>query len=153
RGEAQPVEVELRYTRHGPVLHQDAQRHRAYALKWVGSEPGGAAYLGCLALNRAGNWQQFLEALQAWKSPSENMIYADVDGHIGWVAAALTPLRKGWDGLLPVPGATGEYEWQGFLPVPSLPQLFDPARHFVATANHNILPPQYAHAISYEWTP
>ncbi len=153
RGETKPIEVELRYTRHGPVLHQDTQRQRAYALKWVGSEPGGAAYLGCLALDRAGNWQQFREALKAWKAPSENMIYADVDGNIGWVAAALTPVRQGWDGLLPVPGAAGAYEWQGFLPVGELPQTFNPSRHFVATANHKILPPQYPHAISYEWTP
>ncbi len=153
RGEAQPVEVELRSTRHGPVLHQDPKRHRAYALKWIGSEPGGGAYLGCLALNRAGNRQQFLEALKVWKLPGENMIYADVDGNIGWVAAALTPIRKNWDGLLPVPGASGAYEWQGFLPMQELPQTFNPSRHYIATANSNILPPQYPHAISYEWTP
>jgi penicillin amidase len=153
RGEAQPVEVELRFTRHGPVLHQDAQRQRAYALRWVGAEPGGAAYLGCLSINRAGNWQEFLAAMKAWKAPGENMMYADVDGNIGWVATALTPVRKGWDGLLPVPGAAGGYEWQSFLPIKDLPQAFNPPRHFLATANHNILPAGYRHAISFEWTP
>src|SRR5262249_42949720 len=112
RGEAQPVEVELRFTRHGPVIHEDAKRHRAYALKWTGSEPGGAAYLGSLALDRAKSAREFLGALKAWKLPSENMVYADVDGNIGWVATALTPVRKGWEGLLPVPGAKGEFEWQ-----------------------------------------
>jgi penicillin amidase len=153
RGEAQPVEVELRFTSHGPVVHEDAKRHCAYALKWAGSEPGGAAYLGSLALDRAKNGREFVAALKAWKVPSENMVYADVDGNIGWVAAALTPVRKGWDGLLPVPGAKGANEWQGFLPVEELPQSHNPAAHYVATANHNILPAGYQHEIAYEWAP
>jgi penicillin amidase len=152
-GEAAPVALELRFTRHGPVLHQDAKRHRAYALKWVGSEPGTAGYLGCLAVDRARSWREFTDALKAWKSPAENMIYADVDGNIGWVAAGLTPVRKGWDGLLPVPGAAGAYEWQGFLAVKDLPQVYNPAKHLLATANHNILPQDYPHEIGYEWAP
>lgn len=149
----EPVAVELRYTRHGPVLHQDPKRHRAVALRWVGSEPGGAAYLGSLAIGRAQNWKEFLAALRAWKLPGENMVYADVDGTIGWVATALTPVRNGWDGLLPVPGAPGTHEWQGFLPLAELPQLVNPPGQVLATANHNILPPGYRHAIAYEWAP
>jgi penicillin amidase len=153
RGEAQPVEIELRFTRHGPVIHEDAKRHRAYALKWAGSEPGGAAYLGSLALDRAKNGREFVAALKAWKTPSENMVYADVHGNIGWVASGLTPVRKGWDGLLPVPGAKGAFEWQGFLPFNELPQVHNPSRHYVATANHNILPAGYQHEIAYDWAP
>jgi penicillin amidase len=153
RGEQQPIELELRFTRHGPVIHEDAKRHRAYALRWAGSEPGGAAYLGSLALDRAKDGRELVAALQRWKVPSENMVYADVDGNIGWVAAALTPVRKGWDGLLPVPGAQGAYEWQGFLPLLELPQIQNPAVHYVATANHNILPADYRAEIGYEWAP
>ncbi len=153
KGEPQPVEVELRFTRHGPVLHEDEKRHRAFALKWVGSESGTAAYLAGLAVARAGNWKEFLTALEAWKSPGENMVYADVDGNIGWVAAGLTPVRRGSDGLLPVPGAAGAYEWQGFLPVKELPQASNPATHWIATANHNILPPEYPHVVGYEYAP
>jgi penicillin amidase len=151
RGEARPQEVELRFTRHGPVIYQDEKRRRAFALKWSGSEPGGAAYLGSLAVGRARNWKEYLAALKGWKIPALNMAYADVDGNIGWVAAGLTPVRKGWDGLLPVPGGAGKYEWQGFLDVKDLPQVFNPPDHFVATANHNILPAGYKHAIAYEW--
>jgi penicillin amidase len=148
-----PVEMELCFTRHGPVIHEDTHRHRAFALKWVGSEAGGAAYLASLALDRVRSGAEFVEALKAWNMPCENMVYADVDGEIGWVAAARTPLRRGWDGLLPVPGARGEYEWRGFLPTKELPQVRNPARHFIVTANHNILPPGYPHEIAYEWAP
>jgi penicillin amidase len=152
KGEAKPREVELKFTVHGPVIHEDKERHRAYALRWVGAEPGAAGYLASLTLNRVQNWKEFLKAMERWKVPSENLVYADVDGNIGWVAAGMTPIRKGWSGLLPAPGAEGKYEWQGFLPVSELPQKFNPSAHFIATANHNILPPDYKHELGYEWT-
>jgi penicillin G amidase len=151
KGEAQPREVELKFTIHGPVIYEDKERRRAYALRWVGSEPGTAGYLASLTLNRVQNWKEFLKAMERWKVPSENLIYADVDGNIGWVAAGMTPIRKGWSGLVPVPGAEGKYEWQGFLPVSELPQSFNPSKHFIATANHNILPPGYKQELGYEW--
>lgn len=152
KGEKEPVEMELRFTRHGPVLHQDAKRNRAFTLKWTGSEPGGAAYLGGLALGRANNKKEFLKALQSWKMPALNFVYADKNDVVGWVAAGLTPIRKNYDGLLPVPG-NGEFEWQGFLPVSDLPQSFDPESGYLATANNNILPPGYKHEIGYEFAP
>jgi len=151
KGEAQPREVELKFTTHGPVIYEDKELRRAYALRWVGSEPGTAGYLASLTLNRVQNWKEFLKAMERWKVPSENLVYADVDGNIGWVAAGMTPIRKGWSGLLPVPGAEGKYEWQGFLPVSELPQSFNPPKHFIVTANHNILPPGYKHELGYEW--
>jgi len=153
RGEPQPVELELRFTRHGPVIHEDRERRRAYALRWAGSEPGAAGYLASLALDRATDAASFVEACKAWKLPSENIVYADVSGNIGWIAAAMTPVRKGWDGLLPVPGAAGEYEWQGFLAHEDLPQQANPAEHFILTANHNIRPEGYPHEIAYDWAP
>ncbi len=153
RVKGRDVPVELRFTRHGPVIHQDDQKHLAFALRWAGSEPGGAAYLGSLAVGRAHNRAEFMHALKSWKIPCLNFVYADVSGMIGWVAAALTPIRQGWDGLLPVPGASGKYEWQGFLSIPELPQAFAPDQHWLATANHNILPAGYAREIGYEFDP
>jgi penicillin amidase len=147
---AAPVEVELKFTRHGPVIHEDRERHRAYALRWVGSEPGTAGYLAGLALDRARSASEFRQALARWKVPSENLVFADVDGHIGWQVAGLAPVRKGWSGLLPVPGS-GEYEWQGFLPASELPGAADPPAHFLATANHDILPPAYPHELGFDW--
>jgi penicillin amidase len=151
-GKSEPVETELRFTRHGPVIYQDEETQQAFALKWVGCEPGTAAYLPSLAIGRANNWDEFHDAVARWKLPSENMLYADVEGHVGWVAAALTPVRENHVGLLPVNGADGEHEWQRFLSVDELPQLFDPPDHIV-TANHNILPAGYEQTIAYEWAP
>lgn len=154
KGKSEPVEVELRFTRHGPVIHQDRKKHLAFALKWAGSEPGGAAYLGGLALSRARNRAEFLKGLECWKIPSLNFMYADVEGNMGWVAGGAIPIRpKGHHGLLPVPGATNDCDWLGYLPVKDMPQSFNPDRHWLATANHNILPKGYDKQISYEWAP
>lgn len=151
-GKSEPAEIELRFTRHGAVIYQNEAKQRAYVLRWVGTEPGSAAYLASLRLDRVKSTKEFTEQLSNWKVPALNMVFADVDGHIGWVASGATPVRGGWDGLLPVPGAKGKYEWQGFLPVTELPQKHNPADGYVASANYNILPPNYPHTISYEWS-
>ncbi|MBM3812434.1 MAG: penicillin acylase family protein [Acidimicrobiia bacterium] len=153
RGVKAPRPIELRYTIHGPVIAEDLGRHRAYALKWVGSEPGTAGYLAALSLARAHNWDQFQQAAARYKVPSENLVYADRAGNIGWIAAGLAPIRRNWSGLLPVPGHTGEYEWSGFLPAGQMPRRFNPPSGAIATANHNILPDGYPHPLSYEWAP
>jgi len=150
--EAEPVSVELRYTRHGPIVHEDRARNLAYALRWTGSEPGTAGYLAGVALDRARDASDFREALRRWKMPGENFVFADVDGGIGYQAAGLAPRRTRGDGLLPVPGARGEYDWQGFLRLEDLPHATDPAEGFLATANHNTLPAGYPHAVNYEWS-
>ncbi|MEX2263735.1 MAG: penicillin acylase family protein [Bryobacteraceae bacterium] len=148
---AEPRAVDLRYTVHGPILHEDHARNRAYALKWVGSEPGTAGYLAGLSLARARNWQEFEAAIARYKVPSENILYGDVDGNIGWYASGMTPIRKNWSGLFPVPGDSGEYEWSGFRKSTELPHLYNPASHWIATANHNILPKDYGIPLGYEW--
>jgi penicillin G amidase len=151
KGRSKPEPIELRYTIHGPVIHEDRARNRAYALRWTGSEPGGAGYLAALSLTRASNWSEFRAAAARYKVPSENIVYADRTGNIGWIAAGLAPIRKNWSGLFPVPGDTGEYEWAGYLSIDEMPQTFNPPRHFIATANHNILPQGYTKQLSYEW--
>jgi penicillin amidase len=152
RGKAEPVTLELRFTRHGPVIYQDEKKGVAIALRWAGLEPGGAAYLASLSVARARDRAAFLKALEAWKVPCLNFVYAHVDGDTGWIAAAATPVREGWQGLLPVPGWTGKYRWSGFLPVNEYPQQFRPAAGWVGTANHNILPPGYPHTIAFDWS-
>ncbi len=148
---AAPVEVELKFTRHGPVIWEDKASNRAVALRWAGAEPGTAGYLGSLAVNRVNNWREFNEAMTRWKIPAENIVYGDVDGDIGWISAGLMPVRENWSGLFPVPGHTGKYEWNGFRPVSDLPQRHNPAEHFIATANHNIRPKNYPHDLAFDW--
>jgi penicillin amidase len=114
-------------------------------------EPGTAGYLASLTLNRVKDWKEFLSAAQRWKVPAENLVYADVEGNIGWIAAGLTPVRSRGTGLLPVPGHDSAHEWVGFLPVSDLPQSFNPSSGYIATANHNILPPRYPRTLGYEW--
>ncbi len=141
--------VTLQFTVHGPVVSTDTARRRAFAIRSVHSEPGTASYLGSLAMDRARNWTQFEAAMTKWLMPSENMIYADVDGNIGWIAAGLMPKRS-WSGLLPVPG-DGTREWAGFVPGLRLPRAFNPGSGFINTSNDNILPAGYTTPISYEW--
>lgn len=148
---AAPVGVDLTFTRHGPVVAEDRARRRAYAIRAAWLEPGGAPYLASLRVDQARSWAEFREACRYFHVPSENMIWADRDGHIGWQAVGLVPRREGWDGLLPVPG-DGRYEWAGFLPATDLPHLVDPPRGFFASANQDNLPPGYPFAVGYQWT-
>jgi penicillin G amidase len=141
--------VTLQFSVHGPIVAIDTAARRAFAIRSVHAQPGTASYLGSLALDRARNWREFELAMTKWLMPSENMVYADVDGNIGWIAAGLMPRRR-WSGLLPVPG-TGSHEWDGFVSGLSLPRSYNPASGFVSTSNNNILPPGYSTPISYEW--
>ena len=145
-----PVEVDLKFTAHGPVVWEDGKR--ALALRWVGAEPGTAGYLGSLAVGRAMNWNEFEESMKRWKVPSENIVYADTEGNIGEHSTGLAPLRKTWTGLLPVSGAGG-FEWAGFVPNSELPHSFNPAAGFVATANHKMIPENYPYNVGFEWGP
>ena len=142
------VSATLRFTRHGPVMWQDGRR--ALALRWVGSEPGTAGYLGSLALDRAQNWQQFEAAMPRWKVPSENIVYADRAGNIGEHSTGLAPRRRNFSGLLPLPGQGG-YEWAGFLPNDALPHSYNPAAGFIASANQRMIPQGYPYTVGFEW--
>ena len=91
------------------------------------------------------------EACSHFRTPSENLVWADLDGHIGWQAVGLAPIRGKWDGLVPVPG-DGRYEWDGYLPASELPHSADPERGWLATANQDNLPAGYPHALGFQWT-
>ncbi len=148
----EPVHRTLRFTRHGPVLYQDAANQRAYALRAAWLEVGSAPYLASLRFGQARSWQDFRDACSFVLAPSENMLWADVEGNIGWQATGITPLRPNWSGLLPVPG-DGRYEWAGTLPVLELPHSLNPPEGILATANQYNLPAGYPHRVGYSWTP
>lgn len=130
--------LRVRQTRHGPILNDvtDALKNsQPMALRWVAL--GDAPLIGSvLQYNRAQNWTAFRQALRGFNTPAQNFVYADLDGNIGYQIPGLWPLRAKGDGLLPVPGWTGEYEWTGFANFDDLPSVYNPAAGFVATANN-----------------
>lgn len=137
-----PESVELKFTRHGPVLREDRANRKAYALRAGWLEPGGAPYLSSLRMDQAKTWEEFKAATSFNNMPSENMVWVDRQGTIGWQAAGIQPIRRNWSGVLPVPG-DGRYEWDGFLPITSLPSEVNPGRGFIATANNFLMPKDY----------
>ncbi len=147
-----PERVTLKYTRHGPVVFEDRAARRAYAVRAAWLEPGSAPYLASLRMNQSHTWEEFRDACSYSLMPAENMVWADRTGTIGWQAAGIQPLRRNWSGLLPVPG-DGRYEWDGYLPINALPHEVNPARGFVATANHYLFPNDYPwkEALHYTW--
>ena len=145
------VSITLEFTRHGPVVHRDAERLYAVRAGWL--EPGMAPYFGSIEYMRARNWREFRAALNRWGAPAENQVYADVDGNIGYKPAGLFPRRTRHDGLLPVPG-DGRHEWEGFFDMDALPEEYNPERGFIATANANTLPSDFpitARRVGFEW--
>jgi len=151
-GEPSPRQVALTFTRHGPVIHVDAARRRAYAVRAAWLQPGMAPYLGSLSVMRARSWDEFFTASDCWRAPGANLVYADVHGDIGWKLAALTPRRRNWDGTLPVPG-DGRYEWDGFFDGSELPWTRNPPEGWIATANEMRIPDDYPadRHLGYEW--
>lgn len=150
--DGEDVDVELKFTRHGPVVYE-TETH-AFAVRLGFLEPGMAPYFGSVEYMRAGNWRQFVAALNRWGSPSENQVYADVDGNIGYKPAGLFPRRANWDGLMPVPG-DGRYEWDGFYDMDVLPEEYNPARGFTGSANSMNLPEDYPidrYKVGFEWS-
>lgn len=146
------VEVELRYTRHGPVVRDTGTKAFVVRAAWL--EPGMAPYFGSVEYMRATNWREFLAALNRWGAPPENQVYADTDGNIGYKPAGLFPRRTNWDGLLPVPG-DGRYEWNGYFDMDVLPVEFNPDRGFTGSANSMNLPADYPidkYPMSFEWS-
>ncbi|HUU52248.1 MAG TPA: penicillin acylase family protein [Candidatus Heimdallarchaeota archaeon] len=150
KGES-PVTVDLKFTRHGPVLYEDKELKKAYALRAAWLEVGGAPYLASLRMDQAKNWEEFRNACSFSHTPSENMVWADVNNNIGWQAVGITPLRTNWAGLLPVPG-DGSYEWNGYLPIKDLPHSFNPPEGFFATANQYNIPDGYPYSVGFIWT-
>ena len=132
--------VQLKFTRHGPVIYEDASCGLAYAVRTVWSEPGSSPYFASLNYLDARTTDDFAKALHSWSTPSVNQVYADSSGNIGWFVAGKSPHRSNWDGLLPVPG-NGRYEWDGFKSFDDLPRAINPPQGFIATANEFNIPP------------
>lgn len=143
----------LEFTRHGPVIYRDVENNRAFGLRTVWMDAGMAPYMASLSVMKAKTYAEYAKALNGWGCPSVNHIYADTANVIAWKPSGATPMRRNWDGLLPVPG-DGRYEWNGYLPPQAAPFEVNPERGFIATANAMNVPDDWAAAnpaIGYEW--
>ena len=145
--------LKVRETVYGPVL-SDALKEKPekpLALRWVSLDEEDHLLMSYLGVNRAKNWEEFQKALSYYSAPSQNFVYADVEGNIGYMAPGRFPIRKpGHSGLYPVPG-TGEWDWQGFVPFEAWPRVFNPKEGYVVTANHRVTPPGYPYTLALEW--
>lgn len=140
---AAPVTLTVRATRHGPVISDLAGwnvgggKLLALATTWLADDDRTPDAL--LKLSHAGSWTEFRDALRDFVAPQQNIVYADVDGHIGFIAPARVPIRAKGDGWLPAPGASGAYDWTGFVPFDDLPQEYDPPSGALASANNRVV--------------
>jgi len=145
--------VNLFYSIHGPVTFIDSERNKAYAVKNGWSEIGGSPYLASLRMDQSKNWDEFREASTYFNIPGENMVWADKYGDIGWQAVGIAPIRNTHSGMVPVSG-DGNFEWDGYLPIIEKPNVFNPQRGFISTANQNVTPSSYENwnAIGFDWS-
>jgi penicillin G amidase len=133
----QPFEYERFYTPRGVVVAFDPDRHLAYTVRWSGVDPGGAAELAGLALNRAQSLTDVQTALDRWRMPPAEFVYIDREGHVGLQQAGAVPVRRGWDGALPAPAWSGDLAWSGWTGRGRFRRTADPASGFVASANRS----------------
>ncbi|MCS7058367.1 MAG: penicillin acylase family protein [Meiothermus sp.] len=147
------VTLRVRESRYGPVINDVVNNPgaRPLALRWTSLDPTDRTLEAFLGIARARNWEEFKAALSLYNAPSQNFVYADVDGNIGYMAPARFPIRRpGHSGLMPVPG-DGNWDWQGYLPQEEWPQVYNPKEGFIVTANNKVTAPGYPHTISLEW--
>ena len=144
--------LKVQITRHGPIMTPVLTGvTKPVALQWTALRSRSHLMGSVLQINRAKNWEQFRAALKLWDAPSQNFVYADVDGNIGYQMPGNVPIRAKGNGMVPVPG-TGEYEWTSYIPYEELPFVYNPPTHFVSNGNNAVVPTTYRYLITNDWS-
>lgn len=147
------VELDVTVTRHGPIVSDlFPGETRRIALGWLIYDTG-SINIPLFDLNSAQNWQQFRKALSVFATPSQNVVYGDVDGNIGYQAMGFVPVRASGDGTVPASGADGKHDWTGYVPFDRMPSLYNPPSGIIATANSKITPDGYPYLLATQWFP
>ena len=150
---APDVTVDVVTTRHGPIITDLIPgEQRKLALKWTIYDPQ-ISRMSFFAVDSAHNWQEFEAAFSEFGAPGQNVVYADVDGNIGYQATGLIPIRASGDGSVPEPGDDDTHEWTGYVPFDKLPSVYDPPSGIIATANARVTPDNYPYELSIDWMP
>jgi penicillin amidase len=143
------VTLDVKITRHGPVITELIPgESRQIALRWTLYD---GLHMPFFDVDSAQNWEEFRKAFSQLDAPGQNVVYADVDGNIGYQTTGHIPIRAAGDGSLPVSGADDAHEWTGYIPFDKLPTIYNPASGVIATANGRITPDGYPNSISTEW--
>jgi len=143
------VTADVKITRHGPVITELVPgEKRTLALRWTLYD---GLRIPFFDVDMAQNWNEFLKAFSQLDAPGQNVVYADVDGNIGYHATGKVPVRAAGDGSLPVNGADNSHEWTSYIPFDKLPNVYNPPAGIIATANGRITPDGYPNSISMEW--
>jgi penicillin amidase len=151
KGRRKPEEIEIRWTVRGPIITPIViESQTPLSLSWTIYE-GGRTMEAFYLLNRARNWQEFSEALALFDVPSQNFIYADKDGNIGYYLSGKIPIRAAQAAVFPFPGWKEEGQWQGFLDEDKKPNLFNPEEGYIVTANNKIVPDGFPYYVSFDW--
>ncbi|HEY1432118.1 MAG TPA: penicillin acylase family protein, partial [Stellaceae bacterium] len=153
---AAPVDITIRETRHGPVLSDALPPGAAdpgfvLALAATLTIPDDRSAEALWEVNRAADWPSFRAALRQFVGPVQNIVYADIDGMIGFIAPGRVPIRRSGQGWLPTPGWTGSHDWTGFIPFEALPNSVNPPSGHFVTANNKIVPDSYPYFLSRDW--
>jgi penicillin amidase len=124
----------------------------AIALRWTALDPGNSMD-AVFQLDRASNWTEFRTAAASFDVPSQNLIYADTNNHIGYQLPGKIPIRaKGDDGSLPSPGWDSKYKWTGYIKQSELPYEYDPKRGYIVTANQAVVDKdKYPYTLTTDW--
>jgi penicillin amidase len=143
------VHVDVRLSRHGPIISELVSgENRTISLRWTLYD---GLRIPFFDVNASQNWDEFRRAFSQLDAPGQNVLYADVDGNIGYHTTGKIPIRASGDGSLPVSGADNAHEWTSFIPFEKLPSTYNPPSGVIATANGRITPDKYPYAVSMEW--
>lgn len=143
------VSLDVNITRHGPIIFERAGKR--YALRWTALDPKLNTIDSVYMINRARDWKEFNDALRKFTAPTQNIVYADIDGHIGYHVAGVVPIRRSGDGSIPYDGSTNEGDWINFIPINKLPTLYDPPSGIIVTANQRIVGSDYPYFLTHSW--
>ena len=148
------VTLEVRETIHGPVMTEFYPGvGEEVSLRWTALLPEDDTAIAFAKLNLARSVEEGYQALSRFVAPAQNIVLADTQGHIGWVAAGLVPDRgEGEDGNFPVPGWDGKHEWEAWIPYEEMPHSFDPARGWIVTANNRPVGDDYPYFLGDDWS-
>jgi penicillin amidase len=164
------VVITVRETEHGPLMSDVSEELRgvgtdapaaagspdrgdgyAVALRWTALTPGRTMD-AVDQLNRAQSWQDFRAAASLFEVPAQNLIYADVEGNIGYQTPGRIPIRSGYDGKYPAQGWDPAQSWTGFIPFEALPNVYNPDDGWIVTANQASIYEQYAYFLTDDWS-